>query len=240
MATPPTRVASGSSAFNTGGAKTISGISVLAGDLVEVRVSGEGGGSGFGQTFTCTVGGTGATQAQFQEGANEASEALYTFTVSADGTVSIVVNDTESSFYFGFDYSLWRGSDGFGNSAKTNSSGAPSLSLTTAADNSAVVVGASDWNAVDGTSRTWRTVNGSAMTEETYFRDSSRYTVFTGYRGDAGVAGSKTLGLSAPTGTLSAMVGLEIKGAAAAGGSRPVKMADQWGGFAGQSGGFVG
>jgi hypothetical protein len=95
------------------------------------------------------------------------------------------------------------------------SSGAPSLSITTTQDNSAIVVANGDWNATDGASRTWRTA-GSSATENTYFRDSTRYTAYGAYHADAGTAGGKTVGLSAPGGQKYSIIAVEVKGTAAA------------------------
>ena len=98
---------------------------------------------------------------------------------------------------------------------------APSLAITTVANNSAVAYISSDWNAIDGTTRTWRTINSITPTvgngfEKVYARDSAFYTVFVGYWGDVGAAGSKTTGLTAPTGQLPNAIAIEIQGAAAA------------------------
>lgn len=118
----------------------------------------------------------------------------------------------------------FRDSDGVGASSKTNvSSGAPSLSLTTTQAESAIVVANGDWNAADGASRTWRTVNSITPTsgnglEVTYFRDAARYAVYGAYYSDAGATGSKTVGLSAPSGQKYGIVAVEVKGTAAAGG----------------------
>jgi hypothetical protein len=121
------------------------------------------------------------------------------------------------------------GSDGIGavpaGEAETAST-APSLDITTTAANSAIVVFCADWNAADGASRTWRTVNSITPTsgngyELTYFRNSSQYTVYIGYYPDAGAAGVKTVGLSAPTTMKASIVAVEVKGTSAVDGRFP-------------------
>lgn len=125
---------------------------------------------------------------------------------------------------WGFTALRFSGSDGFGASAKTNVDGAaPSLDITTQQDNSAIVVMVGDWNAVDGSSRTWRTVNGITPTaanslERVYARDAVNYTVYVAYYSDAGTAGTKTVGLSAPTGQKYSIIAIEVKGTASGGG----------------------
>ena len=114
----------------------------------------------------------------------------------------------------------FRDASAVGASSKTNvASGAPTLNLTTTQPNSAIIVFNGDWNAVDGTNptpgRTWRTGAGT-LTEQTYFRDSARYTVYGGYHADAGATGTYAVGLTAPTGQKYAIVAVEVKGIASA------------------------
>lgn len=122
---------------------------------------------------------------------------------------------------WGFTALRFSGSDGFGASAKTNvASGAPSLSITTTGANSAIAVFVADWNAADGTSRTWRAVNSVTPTagngyERVYFRNSAAVTFYAAYYPDAGAAGAKTVGLSAPSGQKYAIVAVEILGTTA-------------------------
>ena len=150
------------------------------------------------------------------------------------GTWTKIVTNTEAmtvtfsrtgsgAILYGGSVITFRGSDGVGASSKTNVlSGAPSLALTTLADNSAIVVANGDWSAADGASRTWRTVNSIIPTaanglERTYFRDSSQYTNYIAYYNDAGTAGAKTTGLSAPGSQKYSITAVEIKGTAPAG-----------------------
>lgn len=124
---------------------------------------------------------------------------------------------TSPTGLFGGNVLHWRGSDGVGVSAKTNvASGAPSLSTgTLTSANSALVVAVGDWSATDGTTRTWRSVEGVAASENTYFRDSSAYTVYAGRHLDTGsTTAAETVGLSAPSGQKYAIVVVEVRGTA--------------------------
>src|SRR5262249_15528722 len=111
------------------------------------------------------------------------------------------------------------GSTGAGASNKSQSaSGAPSVSLTTQQDNSAIVAIVGDWNAVDGSTRTWRTITGFTPTagngqELVYNRTAGDYAVYVAYWPDAGTAGAKTVGLSAPSTLKYNLLAVEVKGA---------------------------
>lgn len=114
---------------------------------------------------------------------------------------------------------VWRWAPGSTVGAVTSLGGAgsaPSMSITTTADNSAICVGNADDIGVNGTTRTWRTTSGAFT--ETYYnpQSSGAYGLFyAGYHADAGTAGVKTVGMTAPTGQSSAMTALEVVGASA-------------------------
>jgi hypothetical protein len=136
----------------------------------------------------------------------------YIWTATASSSTSITVTFTRSgSGQYGGDVLVFRGSGGIGASSKTNTTGAPSLALTTTQSNSAIVVASVDWNAVSGSGRTWRTGAGT-LTETTYATDPAHGTFYGGYHANAGAAGSKTVGLSAPSGQQYAIVAVEVKG----------------------------
>lgn len=166
------------------------------------------------QSVTLTVSGGSLTWTQ-QQVVNVASNCwVAVWTAIATSSTSFAVTFTRSAsadVFYGGNVLIFRGSSGVGASAKTNTTGAPSLNLTTTAANSAIVVATADWNAVDGASRTWRTGAG-ALSEVSYFRDASQYTLYAGYHADAGAVGSKTVGLSAPAGQRYAIVAVEVKG----------------------------
>jgi hypothetical protein len=144
-----------------------------------------------------------------------------TATDAAGGTGWTLTDSLVGGGQWGFTALRFSGSDGIGASAQGSAaSGAPSLAITTTQDNSALVVIVGDWNAADGASRTWRTVNGITPTsgnggERVYARSVGAYTVYAAYYSDAGAAGSKTVGLSAPSGQKYSIAAIEVKGVAA-------------------------
>lgn len=142
---------------------------------------------------------------------------LSTGTDNVGGTFTISWERTQNDYMFwGFVVYVFRGSNGIGTPVASTGSGGPSQALTTTQDGSAIVYLSTDWNAVDGTTRTWRTNNVTPTAgnggEKTYFRDSAHYSLYSAYWSDAGSAGAKTLGLSAPTGQAWAAASVEVKG----------------------------
>lgn len=149
---------------------------------------------------------------------------IWTATVDVDKTMSVTFTRSgNTSVIWGGNVKPFRDSNGIGASASTNvTSGAPSLDLATTQNNSSIVVANGDWNAGDGSTRTWRTVNGITPTagnglELSHFRNSSLYTIYGAYYSDTGTAGTKTVGLSAPSGQKYSIVAVEVLGTAASG-----------------------
>lgn len=209
----PTYIQEAETAWNTD-ANTVSAVvtasfSVQTNDvLVAIGASSD-------NAVTLSVSGGSLTWTQRQV-VNVASNCwISVWTATATSSTSFAVTFTRTgatSVFYGGNVLTFRGSTGVGASAKTNTTGAPSLGLTTTGANSAIVVANADWNAVDGASRTWRTGAGT-LSESSYFRDSAQYTLYAGYHADAGAAGSKTVGLTAPTGQKYAIVAVEVLGA---------------------------
>lgn len=212
----PSFIQEAETTYNSAASKTTASFSVLAGDVLSAYCIVEG--NPAGATAAPTISGGSLTWTPQQDvNVDDYTRVIaWTATVDTNKSMTVTIDDPGStSNFFGGNVLTWRGSDGVGASSKTNVlSGAPSLGLTTGQDNSAIVVVIGDWTASDGTSRTWRSVNGSAATESTYFRDSSHYTAYGGYHPDAGTAGAKTVGLSAPGSLKYSIVAVEIKGAA--------------------------
>jgi len=208
--------------------KATASISVVAGDILVATSDMEGYDTTGGQTAVIVPTGGSLTWTSQQEVLVNNYNVVRVSTAVASSTTSFAVTFTESgsdpsSLFWGGSVTVWRNSDGVGASSKTNVSGAaPSLSITTTQDESAIVTANGDWNAVDGTSRTWRTVNSVTPTsgngyEKLYFRDAARYAAYAATYPDAGTAGAKTVGLSAPGGQKYSIAALEIKGTASSG-----------------------
>lgn len=138
----------------------------------------------------------------------------YTLSVSSSG----------SAGHWGDIALVFSGSQGTGASVSGTGSGAPSLTITTTADNSAIAVLILDANAVSGASRTWLTVNSITPTaangyELGYTLDGITYGVYVAYYPNAGPAGPKTVGMSAPAGMEYSAVAVEALGSPGASGS---------------------
>lgn len=218
--TPPTLVGTAEAPYGTTGtSKTSGSVSVNQNDVLAVVAL-----ASDPVTFS-NIDDTDGNTWTLQQSINVSqfcSAYVWTATANATDSITVSMDSSSSAAHWGFTVYVWRGSSGVGNSNKTNvASGAPSLALTTAQDNSAILTGNGDWNAGSGTSRTWRTVNSITPTsgnglETKYLQDTSFYTVYEAYWNDAGTAGSKTVGLSAPTGQKYSIVAVEIKGSTAA------------------------
>lgn len=113
-------------------------------------------------------------------------------------TFTLSGSRSATSNLWGYNGLILTGSSGQGTSAKGNATAAPSVSMTPTQANSAVSMFIGDWNAADGTSRAYRT-NAGTFTEQSYFRDSSNYTIYGGAHLDAGTATSKAFGLTTPS-----------------------------------------
>ncbi len=160
---------------------------------------------------------------------------LAVWTATVDSNKSMTVNFTCSNdcvshnYRFGGDVLTFRNSGGVGGSNSTNSLNTGSgstLNLTTTQNNSVIVTVVGDWDATDGSSRVWRTVNSITPTsgnglETTYNFISLGYTVYGAYYSNAGTAGSKTVGLSAPVNQKYSIAAVEIKASNGSGGGTP-------------------
>lgn len=219
MATPPTLSAEYETNWGDTTSPETSSVTVAAGDVLAIFGVVEDSGTGL-----ATPTGGGLTYALQQSITIANNTAVYLWTaVSAGGqTFTLSVSETgDGTHWWGFNGLRFSGSAGVGNSAKNNANGAPSLSITPSAANSALVVVNGDWNAVDGASRTPRSIGTGSFTEQTYFRDASHYTVYGGFYTDSGSVAAKTVGWSAPSGQKYAVMAVEILGSSGAPTSLP-------------------
>lgn len=220
MATTPTVTEVAETAWSASPASVNSGsITYATGDLIVIL----GGTGDAASTLSISKSAGTATLSTFTQQqvittASSVYASIWTATVTAGGTATITLTKSAGTNFIGGSFFKVTAAStaGLGASAKaTVATGAPTLTFSTLADNSAVIVFNGDWNAADGTTRAWRTGAG-ALTETTYFRDAANWTVYAGIHADAGLAGSKTVGLSAPTGQKYSLVAIEIKGVAGA------------------------
>jgi hypothetical protein len=208
----------------SGTPKTLS-VTTAVGDVLVISSGSEGA----NVTLSAVSGGTGTYVNQENIGvsgtdARAKIDTAITGITAQTFTMSETMTGVTASW--GYNVARFSGATGFGAHSSTVSTGGPSLGITTTQDSSAIVVVAVDFNAVDGSTRTWRTVNGTAPSagngfELTYFRNASSYTVYIAYYPDAGAAGAKTVGLSAPTGQRASIAAVEVQGTASAAPYRP-------------------
>lgn len=221
MATPPTPVAEYEATWSVASGSKTASVTVAPDDVIVVI--------GLTESNTYTLGsvsGGGLTYTLEQSivVTDYCSAYVWTAPSASSQTFDLSITISGGTGYWGFNVVRFSGSDGVGASTKTNvASGAPSLALTTGADNCAIVACVGDWNALDGASRTWRTINAVtpatnfAGGDITYVRDSSRATFYGAYWSDAGAAGAKTTGLSAPSGQKYSIIAVEVEGTAGGG-----------------------
>lgn len=209
----PTFVAEYEAAWNTASTPKTVSVTAQAGDVLVVFAStidtsdvpAPTGGTGITWTIHQTVAATDFVRSR-----------IYSAIVPSNQTFNLSINFTGGEIW-GYNVLQFRNSDGVGASAKANAEGAPSVNITTTGANSAIVVHVADFNEMTGT-RTWRTVNSITPSannglEVTYAAVDEAYVVYGAYYSDAGAAGSKTVGLSAPTGQQYSIVALEVLGA---------------------------
>ena len=155
--------------------------------------------------------------------------AAYTYIAPSSETITVTFT-SNASYRFGGNVIRFSGASGIGASSKANAySGSPSVSITTTQANSAIVVIVGDWNARSGT-QTF-TSNGGAGNPTLltgYPGDNTYYGVAIAYYPDAGTAGAKTVGMSAPTGQQWAIIAVEVKGTAGATGSLPPRLSNRF------------
>lgn len=208
----PTFAGENESTWNSNSSPRTVSTTVGAGDVLVVV-----GASEDGSTTLGTPSGGSLTYSLAQSNVISSYSTTYAWTSTAASSSTFDVSITASGGgQFGFNTLRFSGSDGIGASAKTNvASGAPSLDITTTQANSAIVVIVTDWNAGSG-ARTWRTVNSITPSSgnglEVSYAATGNYTIYAAYYSDAGSAGVKTVGLSAPTGQKYTIIAVEVLG----------------------------
>jgi hypothetical protein len=226
VATPPVYISEGTSALNTTTPKTVSQVSEI-GDLLIAM-----GGNENSNVYTLNL--ATRTSETFSVGRNEDPGSDLRGACRIDyliATVAQTVNTSMSATaggQWGLQVARFSGSDGVGNANGADAAdGAPSVSLTTAHDNSAIICIIVDWEAGATTGKTWRTINGLTPSSgsdpatvglELMAVQGSGHTQYAAFWADAGAAGAKTVGMTAPASQDYTIACLELRGTAAAGG----------------------
>jgi hypothetical protein len=216
MATPPNFVASYVSGYSQNTTPLTFTFDTSVGDVLVVKGAAEDG----IYTLNTPTGGTGLiwTLQQSYTAANDAAVFVWTAIASAINTGATLSVTRSNNCWAGIGMTRYSGSGGIGLSNKAQSvTGTPSVAVT-CSDNSALEFLVGDWVAVDGTTRTWLTINSITPTvgngfELGYDRDASFGSSYRARWNDVGAAGSKTAGLSAPSGMQWSAIAIEILGA---------------------------
>ena len=209
----PIFVAEYESAWNTSTSPKTVSVTTAVGDVLVVIA----GTQDFFRTVDTPTGGTGLswTLRQSVNVSGYGFTAAWTAKATAAETFTLSMTAPGTATYkWGFNCLRFADASGIGASVKINTTGAPSLGITTTQDDSAIVVVNNDWDAIDGSSRSWRTGAG-AFIEKTYELISGTYTIYGGYHAAAGAVGLKTVGLSAPAAQKYALIAVEITGGVA-------------------------
>lgn len=202
--------------------KTLS-VTTSVGDVLVVAAS-HAEYNGTSDQFLDPTGGTGLvwTKQQFHNLTSNSCLYAWTATAITAESFTLSVNTNGGSPTGGLDVTRWSGASGVIVSSKGNGTGAPSLAITAGAAGSVVIGVFGDWNESTIVGRVWRTINSITPTSgnglELVARDiSGQFTSLQAYWNDAGAAGSKTTGLTTPSGTKWTGIAIEVQ--AAAGGS---------------------
>lgn len=172
-----------------------------------------------GQTQTNSItlgtptGGTGLTYTLQQSITGFTSYGnLYMWTALAGSaqtfTLSLASTANPSTLSWMFQVQRFSTVGSIGASASTHAAGAPSLPVTTTGASSTLVVGDVDWNAAAGTAA-WVTATAGTFAQ-TLGLVNSNAGYYAGYHANAGAAGAKTVGMSAPTGQAYSIGAVEL------------------------------
>lgn len=194
-------------------------ITAGAGDLLLLSVV-----TGQGHVVPQSVSGGGLTwtkhAANPTDVAADAEATIFTATspTAQTFTATVTVADSSSGHHaWNWQCQRWSNAQLTGNFWTAAASTSGQLSITTSAANVALAMVVSDYNTVSGASRTYVTASAGAFTETYYATLGSGTDVaYCGYYANAGAAGAKTVGLSAPTGMSAAIVVAEVAAATTA------------------------
>jgi hypothetical protein len=204
VATPPTFVASyGNTAWSA--ATQTASVTVQAGDLIVVAA-----GTGNSNVVVNTPTGGGLTftvQQSVVSVTQQANAYLWTATSPTAQTFTLTMSGNDIYAWFA---EVWRNHGGIGASAKKTAATTTSVSLTTQGANSALVFADADYYGINGSTRTYLTSVGSFAEKAYQFAGDGVATFYAGHYADSGAVGSKTAGMSAPSGQHPSLFVLEV------------------------------
>lgn len=211
--TPATYIQEAETPWNTTAASVTTGsFNVVAGDLLVAYAISEADGGD-----AANLGITGGGLYWHQQAMYDNSEAgwettevrVWSAVVDTNKSMTVTFTNTSVTLNYGGNVLTFRGSGGIGAIAKrSQNTGTPSLGITTLRDNSSIVVANGDWTAQNGAGRSWLSAP-NPPTERSYYQ-SGAYAIYGASYGNVGVAGSKTVGLSAPGSQRYALIAIEV------------------------------
>lgn len=181
--------------------RTTANVPVLTGDVVVVHGGAEDNANAGTLTLSLLGGLTGTlTEKQRDQTNSYCPNVISTAPVTADGNLTAkVVGSSGGTLRFNVGVWVMRSHGGVGVSGKAHlaAGNPPSLALAGVADLSTLLCALTDWSAAN-TARTYTQVNGANPTERGHFADGSTWHYDAFDYADAGAAGTKTVGQSAP------------------------------------------
>lgn len=218
---PPTFVTEYESAWTAITSPRTASVTVAVGDILVILVGVENGQSAPTHSASGVTGVTWSSTSVGTTTNDAAVTALVSTAATVAGTYTLSVTRLtgSTSNIWGFNCLRFSGASGVAIRGSVVNGG-QTWAAVTANANSALAWIAVDWNAIDGAARSYVTATAGAFTEQTYFRNTTNYGVYAGFHADAGAAGTKTIGLSTPTGVLLTGIAVEVFGSA--GGTTPV------------------
>jgi hypothetical protein len=143
-----------------------------------------------------------------------AEVAVYTAPVTTAGTYTVTGTVSTSGHYWGFQVQRWSGAK-LGTSVWGNATASGTISFTQTTANSALVFADVDYNGQDS-APVYSTATAGAYTPTfadpawPYGGGGADWTAYVGFYINDGATGSKTIGVTSPTGQLSAIAALEL------------------------------
>jgi hypothetical protein len=191
---------------NYGNSSTVNSLTgVPAGALLVLVTTGE-----LHSTNNCAVSSSPSltwTKRADAEAVNSGDAEIWTAIFSSGGSITVTSDWYNATKQAAVCYTITGQESALGGASATGTGqSAPSVDITTTRANSIVFGGVSDWNAIDGSSRTYR--DGASETQ--YHRDAGAFTSYSFYKSSS-TAGSRTEGLSAPTGQSAGTVLYEVR-----------------------------
>lgn len=184
---------------NFGVAKTVSGVSVVTGDVIVVIA-----GSSTADCSYLTPDDGVNTYNLEEEALGQATQGHdVIWTATAASSTSLDIDLFGDNDPFGFIVAVFRDVTIGASSQGAAFFTAPSWSLVTTADGSTIVALMTDWDSTDGSTRVYRTIDSITPVKDTASELLSQpdtfLSAFAGMWEGIGAAGSKTVGMSAPT-----------------------------------------